>query len=89
MSILLICLHESGQVSLHGHHYVIQCHAVVLHGYPAEVLRRDADELLGWGPRLPGPIYRLPTPGEQEHFMQTQRAKGMIQEGGTGCPEFM
>jgi hypothetical protein len=76
-----MCLHESGQASVHEHHYVIQAHLVVLDGSPDEVLRRDAEELLG----LPGGLYRLPTPGEQEAWMTTQRNKGMIQEGGTGC----
>lgn len=86
MSILLICRNASGTISLsaecinevymHERHYPIMNHHVILDGYPDAVLRHDADTLLS----MPSGLYRMPTPGEQDRFMQTQRSKGMIQE---------
>jgi hypothetical protein len=57
--------------------YVVRDHQVVLDGYPDTALRHDADELL----HIPNGPYRMPTPEEQERFVQEIRAKGMIQEG--------
>jgi hypothetical protein len=87
MSILLICLHESGQISLNAariggievpkRDYVIKDHMVILDGYPDGVLHHDADALLA----VEGEVYRMMTPGEQEQLMRRQQARGMIQEG--------
>ncbi|GHO99545.1 hypothetical protein KSF_095930 [Reticulibacter mediterranei] len=57
--------------------YVVENHQVILDGFSDDVLRHDADELLG----IPGGPYRMPTPAEQEQFARAQQAKGMIQEG--------
>jgi hypothetical protein len=91
MSILLICRHESGQITLNAAHiggvevpkrdYVIEDHLVILDGYPASVLHHDADALLA----IECEIYRMPTAGEQASFVQKQRAMGMIQEGQTSA----
>lgn len=76
MTILLICLRESGQVSLDiaERTYAVRDHVVVLAGHPDDVLHHDAEMLLASG------AYRMSTPGEQEQYTTEQRTKGMIQE---------
>jgi hypothetical protein len=91
MSILLVChrnIHVNfGPEIINGKAAPIRSYRVhegdfvVLEGYADEVLRHDAEVLLS-GSRG---HYRMPTPEEQDHFMQMQRARGMIQEGQEGA----
>ena len=73
---LLICEASHDQVTILGteRRYVVRDHQLVLRGYPDAVLREDVAQL------LLSPFFRMPTPDEQAHFVQTEQQKGMVQE---------
>lgn len=92
MQIRLKCRDSSGAISfpaltLAGYqvparHYQIVDSTVILEGYSDAVLHHDADELLA----VPGGLYRMPTPAEQDAYMQVQQAASMVQEEEIGRP---
>lgn len=85
MQILLMCAHEYGSVSfpvqwIDGHHvparrYEIRSHQVILdNGLAEPILHHDAEELLR------NPLYRMPTPAEQEQFVKARDQSMTAQE---------
>jgi hypothetical protein len=85
MSILLFCLYESMIITREAEtidgervgrrHYIVRNHMADICGYPENVLHHDVEKLLS------SSLYRLATAEEQDRYMQTERAKGTIQEG--------
>lgn len=84
--LLLVCRQQYGKATfppeyIGSHHapersYEISDGYLFLSGYPHAILHHDADELL----RIPGRLYRIATPNEQERYLQAQRSRMMIQE---------
>lgn len=84
--IQLFCRNASGQIVfakalIEGHHaperaYDIVDHTVQLVGYPGPVLHHDADYMLS----IPGGVYRLPTPAEQNAQADAQRKAATVEE---------
>lgn len=88
MQILLMCQHESGQVAFNAEfieglpvpqrRYDIRNYQVVLDGGFADVIvHHDADEL------LKNPLYRMPTPAEQEQMAGRPFKVGELQESAS------
>lgn len=84
MQIVLMCVHEAATTALSATRvqgeevpdrwYTVENHRVVLSGWPDVVLHHDATELLR------NPIFRMPTPAEQEAMFQEAQQASMAQE---------
>ena len=84
MQITLMCAHETGQAAfpeelIEGlpapeRHYDIIDGQIVLSGYADTILHHDADEL------LKQPIFRMPTPAEQDEMAGRPFKVGELQE---------
>lgn len=88
MQMLLICAHESGQAAFAAkwiegipapeRRYQIIDHRVVLdNGFADAIIHHDVEELLR------NPLYRMPTPAEQEAWMHTEQKKTVLEEDDT------
>lgn len=86
MSITLICKYDNGSAPFHpelieGIEAPARSYAVVdgemeLSGYPDVVLSHDAIYLLS----IPGGLYRMPTPEEQEQAAKAKRKAATVEE---------
>ncbi len=87
---ILMCRDASGSVAfppglVAGHavtcerQYSVEDHVLILNDFPEAVLSRDAGYLLS----VPGGLFRMPTPAEQDAIMAAQCAAASVQEQDT------
>jgi hypothetical protein len=84
--IILICKYDNGSASFHAEmiegvqaaerRYQAVNGEMVLDGYPDVILHHDADYLLS----IPGGIYRMPTPEEQDAKAEAARKAATVEE---------
>ncbi len=92
MQIVLVCLNGSGSAAfpastieglpVPARKYPVIGYRVVLEGFADAVLHSDADELLA----MPGELFRLPTPAEQEAMAKATEQASMVQEDAPAPP---
>jgi hypothetical protein len=86
MTITLKCKYDNGYVAFHAEmiegvkaperRYVAVNGEMLLDGYPDIVLKSDAIYLLS----IPGGLYRMPTPAEQDAKANAQRKAATVEE---------